>query len=97
MDEISNLGSARIRLRSLKAAIDEREKGLTIRKSQVGIKTNRKQFLQKKQKRHIRLLLHKCFPTHFELFETAFNLHGYQFKVMKNVSRSRCRRRAYDT
>ena len=85
MDEISNLGSARIRLRSLKAAIDEREKGLTIENRKSELKQPEAIFT-KEAKDTYTIIAPQMLPTHFSLFETAFNLHGYQFKVMENVS-----------
>lgn len=85
MDEISNLGSARIRLRSLKAAIDEREKGFNIEKHKPELKQPEAIFT-KEAKDTYTIIAPQMLPTHFSLFETAFNLHGYQLKVMENVS-----------
>ncbi|XTP56774.1 acyl-CoA dehydratase activase-related protein [Niallia sp. Krafla_26] len=85
MDEISNLGSARIRLRSLKAAIEERERGLHIEQRKSALKQPEVIFT-KEAKGIYTIIAPQMLPTHFSLFETAFNLHGYQMKVMENVS-----------
>ena len=84
LDEISNLGAARIRLRSLKAAMEEREKHpeLTTVKKMDKIENA---IFSKEARETYTILAPQMMPTHFELMETAFGLQGYQFKVMKNV------------
>lgn len=85
MDEVSNLGAARIRLRSLKAAIEEREKGTDFQK----LKQERKKqeaIFSKEAKEIYTILAPQMLPTHFSLFETAFQLHGYQMKILETVS-----------
>lgn len=82
MDEISNLGAARIRLRSLKAAMEEREGEVwdtekTVKKS-VPIFT-------KQSKKEYTILAPQMSPTHFVLLEKAFLLDGYKLKVLKDV------------
>ena len=84
LDEISNLGAARIRLRSLKAAMEEREKHPEL--TTVNVMDKRENVIFSKEARKTyTILAPQMMPTHFELIETAFGLHGYQFKVMKNV------------
>lgn len=84
MDEISNLGSARIRLRSLKAAIGEREQqkekpsGSLVPKRKPAIFT-------KEAKESYTILAPQMIPAHFELLERAFQHHGYRLKVIKDV------------
>jgi len=82
MDEISNLGSARIRLRSLKAAMEEREnKDLVFERKQ----PCRTPIFTKQSKKEYTILAPQMSPTHFTLLEKAFQLDGYKLKVMKDV------------
>ncbi|WP_075982921.1 acyl-CoA dehydratase activase-related protein [Bacillus massilinigeriensis] len=85
MDEVSNLGAARIRLRSLKAAIEERDKQEGNRKTRVLSKIEEPMFA-KEDKETYTILAPQMIPTHFALFEKAFQLHGYNLKVMKDVN-----------
>ena len=85
MDEISNLGAARIRLRSLKAAMEERSReGFDARQFNKRLKEP-EVFFDKKDKEIRTILAPQMLPTHFELFEHAFKLHGYKVKVIKEV------------
>lgn len=84
MDEISNLGAARIRLRSMKAAIKEREKELD-RNSIPRVIKDEEPIFTKEDKAIYTIIAPQMLPSHFELFEKAFQLHGYQLKVMKEV------------
>lgn len=84
MDEVSNLGAARIRLRSLKAAIGERDKQTSYRKSGLSRKSEQVIF-SKEKKEGYSIISPQMIPTHFTLFEEAFKLHGYNFKVLKEV------------
>nr|WP_295971378.1 acyl-CoA dehydratase activase-related protein [uncultured Bacillus sp.] len=85
MDEISNLGAARIRLRSLKAAIEEREKGIAFQKIKRSV-SRQQAIFTKGAKETNTILAPQLLPAHFSLFETAFKLHGYQLKVLKSIS-----------
>lgn len=84
MDEISNLGAARIRLRSLKAAIEEREKHSSQLREDVTIQSEPPIFT-KKDREIYTILAPQLVPTHFAILEKAFQLHGYQLKVLKDV------------
>jgi predicted CoA-substrate-specific enzyme activase len=84
MDEISNLGAARIRLRSLKAAIEERDKQKDALKL-VDTPKRIEPIFSKEDKEGYTILAPQMVPTHFALFEKAFRLHGYHFKVLKEV------------
>ncbi|MDP4083729.1 MAG: acyl-CoA dehydratase activase-related protein [Bacillota bacterium] len=84
MDEVSNLGAARIRLRSMKAAIEEREKQTNLIK--IGEPLNKKEAIfTKESKKAFTILAPQMIPTHFALFERAFGLHGYKLKVIGEV------------
>ncbi|MCL6573037.1 MAG: acyl-CoA dehydratase activase-related protein, partial [Bacillus sp. (in: Bacteria)] len=85
MDEVSNLGAARIRLRSLKAAMDERDKA-TVTPQKVLSEKKDEPIFSKEAKEVYTILSPQMVPTHFEMFETAFALNGFQFKVLKEVN-----------
>jgi predicted CoA-substrate-specific enzyme activase len=84
MDEVSNLGAARIRIRSLKAAIEERDK-LPITSKRIHPQKGVEPVFSKENKEEYTILAPQMVPTHFSLFETVFQLHGYRFKVLKEV------------
>ncbi|QNO13991.1 2-hydroxyacyl-CoA dehydratase [Alkalicella caledoniensis] len=80
IDEGNNLGAARIRLRSLKAAMLEREiNGFKAKK--VESKYNRVSFTKEMKKKHT-ILAPDMSPIHFELLEEAFRLSGYNLDVL---------------
>lgn len=85
MDEVSNFGAARIRLRSLKAAMDERESGVASAKVKP-LQKRHEEIFTKESKEGYTILAPQMLPTHFSLFEKAFQLHGYHMKVIKRVS-----------
>lgn len=85
MDENGNLGAVRIRLRSLKAAIHERRvKSL----SNWQMKKTHAPVFKKKDKKGYTILAPQMIPTHFALFEKAFELHGYHLEILKKMSAS---------
>jgi len=86
MDEISNLGAARIRLRSMKAAIEERKNNKNLGIAQKNAVEKEEAIFDKKAKEIYTILAPQMVPTHFKLFEEAFNQHGYQIKVLEKVS-----------
>lgn len=80
IDEGNNLGAAKIRLRSLKAAIEER-KNLKIEKAKDVTYVNKKEFTEEMRKTHT-ILAPQMSPIHFELLEEAFRLSGYNVVVL---------------
>jgi len=80
IDEGSNLGAAKIRLRSLKAAVDEREKNnfVRIRKE---IELNKTIFNPSKKGT---IIVPQFSEIHFDILEAAFNQSGYNLVVLKN-------------
>ena len=79
IDEGNNLGAARIRLRSLKAAMAEREK-----KRRPGAKANpytKIPFTKKMKKEHT-LIAPEMSPIHFRFVEEAFRLSGYRVVIL---------------
>ena len=85
IDEISNLGAARIRVRSLLAAIRAREEKKEERKV-VPASFNRVVFTEKMRKDYT-ILCPQMTPIHFDLIETAFNVSGYRLEVLNRDER----------
>ena len=82
IDEVNNLGAARIRVRSLLAAIRVREKKQeqrTIRPSSI----EKVPFTKEMRKTHT-ILCPQMSPVHFELLEPAFRAAGYKIEVLPN-------------
>ncbi|MBN2259741.1 MAG: 2-hydroxyacyl-CoA dehydratase [Clostridiales bacterium] len=86
IDEINNLGAARIRLRSLLASVKERELiGIKpYRKSEVD---NRVVFTKAMKKNHT-IISPQMAPIHFELLEKAFINAGYNLVILKRVNKN---------
>ena len=85
IDEVNNLGAARIRIRSLLSAIRVREKQnkqRTIRSSAI----NKVKFTQEMRKDYT-ILCPQMSPIHFDILESAFNACGYHFEVLSNDNR----------
>ncbi|MCD8502583.1 MAG: 2-hydroxyacyl-CoA dehydratase [Bacillaceae bacterium] len=92
MDEISNLGAARIRLRSLKAAIKEREESNVDKKNKGVMKDIvDPPLFEKEDKETYTIISPQLAPTHFKLYEPIFNQAGYQIKVIEKVSEDHTR------
>lgn len=83
IDEGSNLGAAKIRIRSLKAAIEEREKAESkIVKPEKPFA--RKEFT-KRMKRDYSILIPQMAPIHFRFLETVLKTEGYRAILMPSV------------
>ncbi|OPL09626.1 MAG: 2-hydroxyglutaryl-CoA dehydratase [delta proteobacterium ML8_F1] len=84
IDEINNLGAARIRLRSLMASVKERdEKGIL--PSPGSPPPRRVVFTTSMRKNHT-IIAPQLSPIHFELLEDVFNESGYRLKILKETS-----------
>lgn len=82
IDEVNNLGAARIRIRSLLSAIRVREKQHTER-TVVPSNYNRVVFTEEMRKDYT-ILCPQMSPIHFELIEPAFQAAGYNLVVLDN-------------
>lgn len=83
IDEGKNLGAARIRLRSLKATMVEREKNgyeLIVK----GNPYKRKAFTKEMKKNHT-ILAPQMSPIHFKFVEEALRLSGYNIVVLPDI------------
>lgn len=80
IDEINNLGAVRIRIRSLLAAMQERDrKGIKAEKSYPEVK--RVVFTQEMKKDYT-ILCPQMSPIHFSLFQEVFNHDGFHLEVL---------------
>ncbi|MBO4982365.1 MAG: 2-hydroxyacyl-CoA dehydratase [Lachnospiraceae bacterium] len=82
IDEVNNLGAARIRIRSLLSAIRVREKqgGQRTLHSSAIVKVP---FTEEMRKNYT-ILCPQMSPIHFQILEPAFNACGYHFVVLDN-------------
>lgn len=86
IDEVNNLGAARIRIRSLKAAMDERDKIGFMPKNQY--KTIKKVSFTEEMKSTHTILAPQMSPIHFEFIGDAFKSEGYNLEVLPSVDTS---------
>ena len=85
IDEVSNLGAARIRMRSLVVAMNERSESPLPKK--VGKYTlERKEFTKDDKKRHT-IIAPQMAPIQFDFVEAAFRRSGYKMKLLKQATR----------
>lgn len=86
IDEVNNLGAARIRIRSLIAAIeDRREKGVKLKKAKA---TANRAVFTKRMKKDYTLLCPQMSPIHFDILKEAFVSCGYNIEVMPSMDRN---------
>lgn len=86
IDEVNNLGSARIRIRSLIAALKVR-KSKNYTRHIKSAAYHRKTFTKDMRKDYT-ILCPQMSPIHFELIEPALNTFGYNVRVLQNDNRS---------
>ncbi|MDE6926147.1 MAG: 2-hydroxyacyl-CoA dehydratase, partial [Acetatifactor sp.] len=82
IDEVNNLGAARIRVRSLLSAIKVREKlhkQRTLQPSSI-----EKVAFTEEMRKDYTIICPQMSPIHFEIMEPAFNACGYNFVVLDN-------------
>jgi len=85
IDEVSNLGAARIRIRSLLAAVKERER-MNFKPEAVSSAYHRALFTEE-MKDGYTILAPQMSPIHFELLEPALRYGGYNVVVLPNDNR----------
>lgn len=86
IDEVNNLGAARIRIRSLLAALRVREKKHYHRKIESAA-FERVEFTPEMRENYT-ILCPQMSPIHFELLAPALNSCGYNFEVLDNDNKS---------
>ena len=82
IDEVNNLGAARIRIRSLLSAIKVREqknKQRVIRSSAIS-----KVAFTEEMRKEYTILCPQMSPSHFEIMQAGFEACGYHFEVLDN-------------
>ncbi len=85
IDEVKNLGAARIRIRSLIAAVKERErKGIKLREP---AKPRERAVFTREMKTVHTLLFPQMAPLHFPFIEAAFRAKGYRAELLPQVTR----------
>ena len=85
IDEVNNLGAARIRIRSLIAALRVREQKHFERR--VVSSAYHRVVFTKDMKKNYTLLCPQMSPIHFDLIEPAIRAFGYNIEVLQNDSR----------
>jgi predicted CoA-substrate-specific enzyme activase len=83
IDEVYNLGAARIRIRSLRAAMTERAKN-NIKPKPFGKPFKRKLFTEE-MKEDYTLLIPQMSPIHFQFVEAAMHEEGYRAVLLPSV------------
>ncbi len=87
IDEVSNLGAVRIRIRSLLSAMEQRKRmGILPQPKSAAYK--RTVFTKRMKKDGYTILCPQMSPIHFRLMEPVFKRHGYNIVVMDNDNRS---------
>ncbi|MBQ8151451.1 MAG: 2-hydroxyacyl-CoA dehydratase, partial [Firmicutes bacterium] len=86
IDEGTNMGAARIRIRSLKAAMEEREKNGV--KPVFDDKPYERPIFTKEMKKDYTVLIPEMSPIHFQFLETAFACEGYKAKRLPTVNKN---------
>ena len=85
IDEISNLGAARIRLRSLRVAMNERKRNAVPRARRGTYAVDPVDFTPAMREQHT-ILAPQMSPIHFSLIEAALRSQGYKVKVLRNAT-----------
>jgi len=83
IDEISNLGAVRIRIRSLMAAIAERDKKNFIPKKLV--EADERVFFTEDMRKNHTILVPQMSPIHFQFVQSAAKVEGYNMEVLPSV------------
>ena len=86
IDEGNNLGAARIRIRSLKAAMEERDNNGFIPKN--NYKAIDKILFTKEMRKTHNIIIPQMAPIQFELLEQAFKNSGYNLEILPSVDTS---------
>ena len=87
IDEVNNLGAARIRVRSLLAAIDMRRRQ-GVCGAGAPVPYGRVEFTRDMLKAGYTILAPNMSPIHFELLKPVFEKHGFKLEILENEGRS---------
>ncbi|MEG0662669.1 MAG: acyl-CoA dehydratase activase-related protein, partial [Anaerovoracaceae bacterium] len=83
IDEGNNLGAAKIRIRSLKAAMEERERNSVVHTDEK--KPYKRVIFTKEMKKNYTILIPQMSPIHFQFLETAMRKEGYNAVLLPPV------------
>ena len=86
IDEVNNLGAARIRIRSLLSAIRVREEKQIVR--EIAPSSITKIPFTEKMRETYTILCPQMSPIHFDIVEPAFRSAGYNIEVLQNANKS---------
>ena len=87
IDEVSNLGAARIRIRSLLSAMNQRNRrGITAKPQSAAY--HRAQFTSEMRREGYTILCPQMSPIHFDILEPVFRKYGYNIVILDNDNRS---------
>ncbi|MBC2579772.1 2-hydroxyacyl-CoA dehydratase [Clostridium sp. DJ247] len=85
IDEGSNLGAVKIRIRSLKAALEERDSsGFKAHKI---LQENKRVVFTKEMKKRHTILCAQMSPIHFQFLQEAFQASGYNLEVLPSADK----------
>ncbi len=87
IDEVNNLGAARIRLRSLLSAMHMRQKN-NVEKISKSIEYDRSIFTEQMVKEKYTIIAPQMSPIHFDILEPILKAYNYNFVVLKNDNRN---------
>jgi len=85
IDEVNNLGSARIRIRSLFAFLNERRSGEK-RRTLTAARWKRRVFTKDMRKNHT-IIGPQMSPIHFDILQEAFKSCGYNLAIMPGIDK----------
>ena len=86
IDEVNNLGAARIRLRSLLSAINMRNKQ-NVKPIPVDIKYQRAEFTEEMFNEGYTILAPQMSPIHFDILGPVFSSYGFNIEILDNDNR----------
>lgn len=86
IDEGSNLGAVKIRIRSLMAAMKERDRNKFV--PHKIIQAEKRVIFTKEMKKTHTILCPQMSPIHFELVQEAFNEAGYNLEILPSVDKN---------
>jgi len=87
IDEVNNLGAARIRIRSLLAAMNQRLEQ-NIKGNPKDIAYHRTEFTKRMYEDNYTIICPQMSPIHFDLLEPIFRKHGYNIVILGNDNRT---------
>ena len=85
IDEVSNLGTARIRVRSLKAAVGERDENNFVPEQKEPYTIERVIFTKEEKKKHT-IIFPQMSQMHFKMFEAVLGANGYKGMLLESVT-----------